>query len=65
MKIDNSVANGIVNGTMKQKRSKAIDMRFYWLKDRQSQNQFKIELGKNKLADYPTKHHSPAHHKRV
>ena len=67
MKTDNSVANGLVNGTIKQKRSKAIDMRFYWLKDRQSQNQFKIfwEKGKNNLADYPTKHHSPAHHKRV
>jgi hypothetical protein len=25
---------------MKQQRSKAIDMRFYWLKDREAQNQF-------------------------
>ena len=30
MKTDNSTAQGILTGTMKQKRSKAIDMRFYW-----------------------------------
>ena len=39
---DNSTANGILNGTMKQQRSKAIDMRFYWLKDIAEQGQFKI-----------------------
>eukprot|EP00957_Ditylum_brightwellii_P172841 13158077-Ditylum_brightwellii.AAC.1 len=30
---DNTTANGIVNDTIKQRRSRAIDMRFYWLKD--------------------------------
>jgi hypothetical protein len=41
-----------------------MDMRFHWLRDRESQNQFKIywrPRGKN-LADYYTKHHLPAHH---
>ena len=33
IKTDNTTANGIINGTVKQQRSKAIDMRFYWLKD--------------------------------
>ena len=33
MKTDNMTAQGILTGTIKQKRSKAIDMRFYWLKD--------------------------------
>ena len=28
---DNSCAEGIINETVKQKRSKAIDMRFYWI----------------------------------
>eukprot|EP00957_Ditylum_brightwellii_P097858 7452083-Ditylum_brightwellii.AAC.1 len=27
---DNSTACGIINGTMKQRRTRAIDMRFYW-----------------------------------
>ena len=30
---DNACAEGIVNDTVKQKRSKAIDMRFYWVRD--------------------------------
>lgn len=42
LKTDNSTANGIINGTIKIKRSKAIDMRFWWLRDRQQQDQFKI-----------------------
>jgi hypothetical protein len=37
---DNSTADGILNSTVKQKRSKAIDMRFYWLWDRIDQEQF-------------------------
>ena len=64
---DNSTAHGILNGTVTQNRSKAIDMRFYWLRDRVKQGQFKIiwAPGATNLADYFTKHHSPAHHKRV
>eukprot|EP00536_Pseudo-nitzschia_multiseries_P009450 jgi/Psemu1/23220/gm1.23220_g len=66
MKTDNNTAEGILNGTIKQKRSKAIDMRFYWLKDRAEQGQFNIfwEPGKHNLADYPTKHHAGSHHKK-
>ena len=29
MRTDNNTANGIINGTFQQNRSKAIDMRFY------------------------------------
>ena len=67
MKTDNMTAQGILTGTIKQKRSKAIDMRFYWLKDRQEQGQFDImwEPGKYNLADYPTKHHAASHHRIV
>lgn len=32
LKFNNSCANGIFNNTMKQKRSKAIDIRCYWLR---------------------------------
>ena len=67
MSTDNSTAKGIVTGTIKQKRSKSIDMRFYWVKDRYDQNQFRIYWipGKQALADYPTKHHYGSHHANV
>jgi hypothetical protein len=39
---DNSTANSISNDTVKQKRSKAIDMRFYWVRDRDRQGQFDV-----------------------
>ena len=29
LQVENSCANGIINGTMKQRRSKSINMRFY------------------------------------
>ena len=38
--VDNSTAAGFANDTIKQKRSKAIDMRFYWVQDRTLQKQF-------------------------
>ena len=64
---DNECAQGILSDTVKQRRSKAIDMRFYWLQDRIQQNQYTIfwAPGTLNLADYFTKHHAPAHHKRV
>jgi hypothetical protein len=67
MVTDNECARGIANDTVKQKRSKAIDMRFYWIRDRVAQNQFKIcwQKGSDNLADYYTKHHPPAHHQRM
>ena len=42
MQVDNSTAEGFANDTIKQKRSKAIDMRFYWIKDRTRQGQFLV-----------------------
>ena len=67
MRTDNSTADGIMNGTVKQKRSKAIDMRFYWLKDRVSQKMFEVRWapGKVNLADYYTKHHPAKHVKQI
>jgi hypothetical protein len=67
IKTDNSTAQGYVNGTIKQKMSKSWDMRFRWLKNREAQQQFKVqwEPGKNNLADYVTKHHTAAHHQNV
>ena len=67
LKTDNSTASGILNNTMKQKRSKAIDVRFYWLRDRAKQGQFHIfwDSGKHNLADYYTKHHPVTLHKAM
>ena len=64
---DNSTAHGMINKTMTPKRSKAIDMRFHWLKCREAQQQFRTmwERGSTNLADYFTKHFSPAHHRTV
>jgi hypothetical protein len=63
---DNSTAAGITNDTIKQNRSKAMDMRFYWIKDRVAQNHFRVTWapGDDNLADYGTKHHSAPHHRR-
>jgi hypothetical protein len=67
METDNTTATGYSNGTIKQKRTKAMDMRFYWIKDRLKQGQFNVYWGPGyqNLADYFTKHHLPAHHKRI
>jgi hypothetical protein len=62
---DNTTADGIINSTVQQKLSKAMDMRFYWVKDRVEQKQFNVGWapGNTHLGYYFTKHHSPAHHK--
>jgi hypothetical protein len=64
---DNSTACGIANENIKQQRSRAIDMPFYWVCDRVRQGQFNIywKLGKVNLADNYTKHHSTTHHQKV
>ena len=64
MQVDNSTAVGFVNETIKYKRSKAIDMRFHWVRDRVQQNQFLIYWvpGNKNIADYVTKHHPASHH---
>jgi hypothetical protein len=68
MQTDNSTAEGVVNNKVQPKRTKSMDMRFHWLRDRAvNQKQFKIywRPGKANLADYFTKHHSPAHHRNM
>ena len=67
IRTDNSTANGIVNGTIKQKKSKAIDMRFYWVRDRVEAGQFVVywEPGENNLSDYYTKHQPAKRVRRI
>ena len=61
--VDKSTANGFANDTIKQKLLKAIDMQFYWIRGRTSQDQFLIywQSGITNLGYYHTNQHSPAH----
>jgi len=67
IQVDNSTACGIANDNIRQQRSRAIDMRFYWVRDRTDQKQFHVfwAPGSQNLADYFTKHHTAAHHQRM
>ena len=67
IKTDNSTAAGIVNSSIRQKKSKAMDMRFYWIKDRVSQKHFLVywESGLSNKGDYYTKHFPASHHVHV
>ena len=67
LQTDNSMADGVVNGKITPKRTKAMDMRFHWLRDRECQEQFRIywRPGKLNYADYWTKHHQAKHHQNV
>ena len=64
---DNSTAEGVINNKIQPKRTKAMDMRYHWLRDREAQDQLRIywKPGKTNLADYFTKHHPPMHHVNV
>ena len=57
----------MVTNTIKRKRTKAMDMRFHWLTDRQIQKQLQIYWapGKYNKGDYYTKHFPPTHHKQI
>ena len=66
LQTDNSTAEGVVNNNIQTKRLKAMDMKLHWLRDRESQGQFKIywQPGKTNLADYWSKtQHPPSHHR--
>ena len=63
----NTAANRIVNRTAKQKRYPAIDIIFYWGRDRIQKNHSHIlwEDGMKNLADCVTKHHLIWHHRAM
>ena len=62
---NNSTAHGILTSKMRQKLSKAFDMRYHWAKDRIAQKQFNLQWQKGdvNMSDYFTKHHPPWKHK--
>ena len=67
IQVDNTTALGFVSSSIRQKRTKSVNMRFFWLKDRQTQKHINIywRPADQNLADYFTKHHPPTHHKRM
>ena len=67
VKTDNATTFNFINNNIHQKKSKSWDMRFFWLRDREQQNQFKFhwETGKSNKADYFTKHHAETHHRTI
>jgi hypothetical protein len=64
---DNAMADAVINGKIQPKCTKAMDMRFHWLRDRECHNQFKFywRPGKTNCANYLTKHHTAAHHVNI
>ena len=64
IQVDNTTAAQFTNKKLKQKRSKAIDMHFYWLQDRADEGKFQMHWkpGTGNLGNYHAKKHSPKHH---
>jgi hypothetical protein len=67
VRVDNTTAAGIANRTVRQIRSRAMDMRFHWVQDRVDQKQFHVYWAPadTNLADYYTKHHPVKHHQWI
>jgi hypothetical protein len=65
--IDNTTTVGIVNNTIKQQRSQAMEMRYFWLLDGEMQGYFKFyyQPSLKNLGDYPSKHHTANIHQHV
>ncbi len=64
---DKAMADAIINGKIQPKQTKAMDMGFHWLRDRECQQQFRIywRPGKMNYANYWTKHHPELHHRII
>jgi hypothetical protein len=65
--VDNTTTVGIVNNTIKRQRSRAMEMRYFWLLDGKVQKLFCFyyQPGQENLGDYPSKHHSVDIHHHV
>ena len=64
---DNKTATGIATDTVKKQRSRAMEMRFFWVTDQVKNNSFDVQWhpGQENLADYFTKHFESRHHQQV
>jgi hypothetical protein len=55
--IDNTVAEGLAADTINDRRSKSMDVRFFWLRDHTQRGQFKVQhlAGRWNISDFFTK----------
>ncbi len=55
--IDNTVVEGLAADTLNAKRSKSMDVRFFWLRDRIKKGQFAVKhlAGRWNISDFFTK----------
>ena len=67
IKPENYTIEGFLNSGMKPKHSKAWDMKWNWLRDKEVLEQLRVywDKGTNNDADYFTKHHPPIHHRQM
>ena len=65
--IDSSRCVGIVNNTIKRQRSRAMEMRYFWLLDSAAQQYFKFvyQPGQENMGGYPNKAHTGGIHTHV
>ena len=61
------MSDAVINGKIRPKQTKAMDIQFHWLRDRECQEQFRIywRPGKLNYANYWMKHHPATHHKNT
>ena len=64
---DNTTAQGIINYTVKKTKSRAMDMRYYWLHERIKQGHILIYCrpGMENYGYYFTKNHPTVHHRKT
>jgi hypothetical protein len=67
LQTDNATVDAVINGKIQPKQTKAMDMIFHWLRDRECQQQFRIywRPGKMNYTNYWTKHHPESHHRNI
>ena len=67
IQVEKFTAEGFDNDTIKQKISKAINMQFYWIKERTRQIQSLVycRTGSTNIGDYHTKNNYSARHHRM
>ncbi len=67
LQTNNAMAEAVTNRKVQPKRTKAMDMRFHWIRDRECQRQLRIYWRPEKLnyADYWTTHYPTKHHQNM
>ncbi len=55
--VDNTVAEGLATDTVNARRSKSMDVRFFWLRDRVKRGEFLMKhlMGRFNISDFFTK----------